>query len=269
MSSLTIKEALNLTSKISSPKEATMLLSHILKRDNIYLILNEKRELSKKEKREFFEALEKLKKSIPIEYILQKVSFYSREFFIREGALIPRPETEILIDKVLEVAKEFKNPKIAEIGIGSGVISIMLSLFLKEVSIVATDISKEAIEIAKENIKRFNIKKIFLYNSSYLDNINQKFDIIVSNPPYVANDFKVEKKLYFEPKEAIFGGEVGDEVLKEIIDLSFKKRVKYLICEIGYDQKERILNYLRDKSYQKVEFYKDLSSFDRGFILKI
>ena len=213
--------------------------------------------------------VEKLKINTPIEYITKKVSFYSEEFFINYGALIPRPETEILIDEVLKIIKYFPSPNIAEIGIGSGIISIILSMSVPKAQIIATDISIKALEIAKINLKKFNIQSVELVKTPYLKGIYKDFDIIVSNPPYIANDFVVEKNLYHEPKTALFGGEIGDEILKNIIDLAIKKEVKYLICEMGYDQKDKIKNYLEDKSYESLSFYKDLSNFDRGFILKL
>ena len=92
---------------------------------------------------------------------------------------------------------------------------------------------------------------------------------MVSNPPYIANDYKIDLNLTFEPKEALFGGEVGDEILKDIIDITFQRKIKYLICEMGYDQKEKITNYLHEKNYKNLEFYKDYAGFDRGFILNI
>lgn len=265
---MTIKEALEEISKLSSPKEATILLSHILNCDTIYLILNEKKELKKLKKLD--EILIKLKQNTPIEYITNKVSFYSQEFFIGEGALIPRPETEILIDEVLKVAKNFETPRIAEIGIGSGIISIILALNLPTAHCLATDISFEAIKIAKINMKKFEVEnRIKIFHSSYLDGVAEDFDIIVSNPPYVANNFKLEKKLSHEPQNALFGGEIGDEILKNIIDLSYERKTKYLICEMGYDQKEKIENYLKNRDYEKLDFYKDLAGIDRGFILKL
>ncbi len=266
-----LKEATSLLKEITDipKKEAMLLASSVLDKDISYLILNENSEFVKED--EFFLLVKRRAEGEPLEYIFKKVSFYSNEFFIGKGALIPRPETELLIDEVIKnqdyIGK--KSINIAEIGIGSGVISIMLALKLKDVKIVATDISKDALRIAKKNIDKFNLQdKIELHYGSYLDGIDKELDIIVSNPPYVADDFKIEKPLKYEPKEAIFGGKKGDEVLAEIIPLFKKSKAKLLCCEIGYDQKESISKILKDYNFDNFYFYKDLCGLDRGFIVK-
>jgi len=266
VSRLTIKEALKIgANEIKSMKEAQILLSYFLNKDQLYLILHENDTLKNQEK--YFSLIKRAKNSEPIEYITNKVSFYSEEFFIQKGALIPRPETEILIDKVVEISKKFQNPKIAEIGVGSGIISIMLAKLIPNIEITATDISKEAIQIAKKNALHFGVeKKIEFINSSYLENIDKSFDIIVSNPPYIANNFKVAQNLDYEPDIALFGGVEGDEILKNIIDIFIEKKASYLACEMGYDQKESLSQYMTKKGIKNFSFYKDLAGFDRGFI---
>ncbi len=266
MSRLTIKEALKRgADELKSMKEAQILLSHFLNQDQLYLILNENETLKNPE--QYFSLIKRAKNNEPIEYITNRVSFYSEEFFIQKGALIPRPETEILIDKVIEISKEFKNPKIAEIGVGSGIISIMLAKLIPNIEITTTDISEEAIQIAKKNALDFKVMdKIEFIQTSYLNNIDKKFDIIISNPPYIANNFKVEKNLNYEPSIALFGGERGDEILKNIIDIFIEKKASYLACEMGYDQKESLSRYLKEKGITNFSFYQDLAGFDRGFI---
>ncbi len=270
--SISIKEALNIASKqlkcvaVDPKKEAMILLSFLLKKEIVYLFLHEKDNLENEE--EYFRLIARRVKSEPVEYITKKVSFYSEEFFIDKGALIPRPETELLIDEVLKVIPH-KDLTVAEIGVGSGIISIILAKKLKDIKITATDISKDAIKIAKKNIKYFNLTdKIKIVNTAYLDGIEEKVDIMVSNPPYVENSFKVEKPLHYEPKEAIFGGSKGYEVLKKIIKLAKDKKVKYLFCEMGYNQKEHIIKILEDNGFLDFYFYKDLAGFDRGFVVK-
>ncbi len=271
---ISIKEALSYGAKelkgiADNPKkEAMILLSFILKKDNVYIFLHENDEFN------FFNEYKKiLKRRIvfePIEYIINSVSFYSKQFFIDKGALIPRPETELLIDEILKNI-ENKNQilNIAEIGTGSGVISIILALSLKNAHFIATDISNDALKIAEKNINNFNLKdKIELFQTSYLDNISDKIDILISNPPYVANEFKIDKSLEYEPKEAIFGGEKGYEIYENIIQIAKEKDVKLLSCEIGYDQKKPISSILRKKGFKNFYFYKDLANLDRGFIVK-
>jgi len=272
---LTIKETLDIGAKrlknvAKRPLfEAEILLSNVLEVNRVYLHLYFDQELEKSIFDNFFEDIDKRANYYPIEYITKKVSFYSEEFFIEEGVLIPRPETEILIDKVLENVDKEKEYKVAEIGIGSGVISIILASYLKKSQFIATDISKKAIEVAKKNIKKFALeKRIEVRICSYLDCVDEKIDIIVSNPPYISLDFKLDKNVLYEPKEALFGGRKGDEVLKKIIDLAIKKDVKLLVCEMGYDQRDNIKKYCETKGL-KPEFYKDLAGLDRGFVLKV
>jgi release factor glutamine methyltransferase len=240
--------------------EAEILLSFALKKDRLFLHLNSDMQIDEKE---FFKYVKRRANYEPIEYITKSVSFYSENFFIDYGALIPRPETEILID---ELSKELKgSEKVLEIGIGSGVISIILKKRFPNLDIVATDISPKALEIAKKNIEKFELD-IKLVQTNLMDNLEKDFDIIVSNPPYIKNSFALEKNVKdYEPKEALFGGEVGDEILKEIIKLFKESRAKILACEIGYEQKDRLKEDLKGLD---VRFYRDLAGFDRGFIAK-
>jgi len=265
MSDKTIKEALKEASLVlNSPKEASILLRDLLKYDQIQLLLKEDEKLTNY--REYQELIKRRLDNEPIEYITNSVSFYSKEFFIKEGALIPRPETEILIDKALGILKDMKSPKVAEIGTGSGIIPVMLTLMVDDISVTATDISQDAIAIAKINAERFKVKdKIEFVKTNYLDGIYDKFDMIISNPPYIADGYELESNLDYEPQNALFGGVVGDEILKEIIDIWKKSQTPYLLCEMGYDQKESMKTLLADFS---VEFYKDLAGFDRGFVAR-
>ncbi len=271
---ISIKKALSIASNqlkniaTDSKKEALILLSFLLKKEIVYLFLHENDDLINEKK--YFKLIKRRKEGEPIEYITKRVSFYSEEFFIDKGALIPRPETELLIDEVLKVVKKLdEGLTIAEIGTGSGIISIILAKKLKKAKIIATDISFDATKIAKRNIDQFNLlNRIKVINRPYLNGVEEKTDIIVSNPPYVANNFKVAKSLYYEPKKAIFGGNQGYEILRDIIRLAKKTGVKYLFCEIGFDQKIYIDQILKDNGFTDFYFYKDLSGFDRGFVAK-
>jgi release factor glutamine methyltransferase len=265
---MTIKEALSLASNEINKKEARILLSYFLQKDNLYILMNDNHDLNNPQ--EYFKLIQRAKNSEPIEYITNKVSFYSEEFFIDYGALIPRPESEILIDKTLEIIDKSRKLTVAEIGVGSGIISIILALKLENIDIIATDISQKALKIAKINAKKFGVeKRIKFIHTSYLNLVNEKLDIIVSNPPYIADDFHLDENVHYEPQNALFGGVKGDEMLKTIIDLAVDKNVEYLVCEMGYDQKNSLSNYMDKKNINSYQFYKDLADFDRGFIVKI
>lgn len=216
----------------------------------------------------YFDLIKRFENYEPLEFITGKAGFYGLEFEIESGVLIPRPETEILVDKVLEIASGYKAPKIAEIGTGSGIISIMLAL-KTNAKIVATDINEKALNLAKKNALKFNVsEKIDFIKCSYIDEILGDIDILVSNPPYIARDYKLDKFVISEPHEALFGGEVGDEILKNIILIARNRSIKNIACEMGYDQRVSMEMALKFNGYEST-FYKDLAGFDRGFCARL
>lgn len=246
--------------------ECEILLSYILKKDRIFLHTHSNFEITNSDFELLLTYIDKLNDNYPIEYITNKVSFYSQYFYIDENALIPRPETELLIDCTFKLIVQNNIKKIFEIGVGSGIVSIMLCLLHKDLEVIAIDKSNKALEVAKKNIQLKSVldnslkSRIRLIEGNLLDGINRsKSDFIVSNPPYIANSYKIPPNLKFEPREALFGGNKGDEILLDIIKLD----AKYLCCEIGYNQ-EYLKDYLT--KYDKVSFYKDYSNFVRGFV---
>lgn len=267
---MTIKDILN----IAKPKrlgdraslECEILLCNILKKDRTFLYAYDDFKVSNDTLKTLLGQVDLLNNNYPIEYITKQVSFFSQIFFIDEGALIPRPETEILVNKASNLIKKYNIKQIFEIGIGSGVISIMLCMMHKDLKVVATDISPLALNIAKQNIDLKsaiipNLKeRISLVETNLLDGIQRSNDdFIVSNPPYIKNDYKIPQNLNYEPRVALFGGQNGNEIIKEIINLN----AAFLCCEIGFDQ-ENIKEYLSD--YKHIEFYRDYSNFIRGFV---
>jgi len=144
----------------------------------------------------------------------------------------------------------------------------MLALKFPNAKIIAVDISQDALDIAKVNIEKFGLKhRVELRLGSLLEPVNEHIDYLVSNPPYIQNGIKLESNLSYEPQNALFGGEIGDEIIKQLLDEVLKREIKFFSCEIGYDQKGKITTYLKGKDYKKLEFYKDLSNFDRGFTI--
>ena len=207
----------------------------------------------------------------PLEYITGEAGFYGLSFNVKKGVLIPRPETEILVEKSLEILSNLPAlkgpPLVAEIGTGSGIISICLALN-SNAKIIASDISDEALNLARENAAKFGVgDRIEFLKCAYLDQIYGQFDLLVSNPPYIAQDYELDKFVLNEPHEALFGGAAGDEILKNIILVAKNHGVKYLACEMGYDQRESMQNALKLNGFE-AEFYKDLAGFDRGFVAR-
>ena len=271
----TVKDVLKEITQILVPhierasREAQLLLMAHLGVDELWLITHQSDEVQDIDR--LLSWVKRREKNEPFEYITNSVSFYSEEFFIKEGALIPRPETEILIDEVIKnVTDKEEALTFVEVGIGSGIISIMLALHFKNAKFIAVDISKDALDIAKVNIEKFGLeKRIELRLGSLLEPIDENIDYLVSNPPYIADAEVLESNLDYEPQNALFGGTIGDEIIQKLLDGVLKQKIKFFSCEMGYDQKDKIQRYLKDKNYKSLEFYKDLSGFDRGFTLKV
>ena len=159
---------------------------------------------------------------------------------------------------------------IAEIGVGSGAISVVLARKFPKVHIIATDICDMPMKVAQKNIGTFDLtSQIEVRKSNLIDEVPEHLELVVSNPPYIAEDFLLESNVVdYEPKEALFGGRVGDELLKQII-LDVKARsIKWLACEMGYDQKEPIQAFVNQFGVKSIQFYKDLAGFDRGFVIE-
>lgn len=257
-----------LNSSCQRPRfEAELLLAYHLEKDRTYLHAFDDKEVQDIE--QFKELVKRRNKHEPYEYIVGEASFYDIELEVEQGVLIPRPETEILIDLVAEIIEREKITSIAEIGVGSGAISVVLARKFPNLNIVATDICDRPIRVSRSNIKRYQVEdRVTVIKSSILDEVTHELELVVSNPPYIANDFELEKNVgEYEPKEALFGGVVGDELLKQIVLDVRAKGVKYLACEMGYDQKEPMSRFFNEIGVKSYKFYKDLAGFDRGFVI--
>jgi release factor glutamine methyltransferase len=249
-------------------REAELLLIAYLQRDQLYFITHQETLIDDRDPR-LLEWIERRAHNEPLEYLTNRVSFYSREFYIDEGALIPRPETELLIDEVLARIHPDETLTIVEVGVGSGIISILLALHLPNAHFIAVDISAAALSVARRNIEAFGLSdRIELREGNLLDCVSENIDILVSNPPYIAYDVSLESNLSYEPQNALFGGTIGDEIIRRLLDEVFVRKIPIFACEMGYDQRSNIEEYLKAFAVQSLEFYLDLSSFDRGFILK-
>lgn len=234
-----------------------------------WIFLNLNRELEDAEG--FFALAKRFANHEPLEYITGEAGFYGLSFNVKKGVLIPRPETEILVEKSLDILSNLPArkdpPLVAEIGTGSGIISICLALN-SSAKIIASDISDDALNLARENAAKFGVEdRIEFVKCAYLDQIYGQFDLLVSNPPYIAQDYELDKFVLNEPHEALFGGAAGDEILKNIILVAKNRGVKYLACEMGYDQKASLESVLEFSGFE-AEFYRDLAGFDRGFVAR-
>ena len=250
-------------------REAQLLIMHVLKVDELWLLTNQNTKIEETEKLLAFANTRA--KNVPLEYITNKVSFYSEEFYIDEGALIPRPETELLIDEVIKnIPDKSASITFVEVGVGSGIISIILAKIYKNAKFIAVDISSKALAVAKINIVNSGLEsRIQLRLGSLLDKVSENIDYLVSNPPYIANNTKLDLNLSYEPQNALFGGNIGDEIINKLLDEVLSRKINFFTCEIGYDQKGKISSKLTNESFSSLEFYKDFSNFDRGFTLRL
>jgi len=247
-------------------REAQLLIMALLQKDELWLMTHESDIIEEGEKLASWVA--RRKENQPMEYITNRVSFYSQEFHIEEGALIPRPETELLIDEVLAIADREQPLTVVEVGVGSGIISTILAQELPKAKIIAVDISPDALKVARKNIEAFGFsERIELRQGDLLEPISEKIDILVSNPPYIADGEPLESNLDYEPDLALFGGEIGDEIIQRLLDETMAREIPFFACEMGYDQKPKVENYL-DSRYKELKFYKDLAGHDRGFVFK-
>lgn len=276
---VTIKESLeygvkNLINVRTPLLDAEVLLCSIIKKDRLYLLINKNNLLTKEQHSKYMEYIEKRKCGVPIQYIVSNQEFMGMDFFVKEGVLVPRPDTEILVEAVIDWAKNNESNSILELGVGSGAIIISLGKFTQATKLYGVDISEIPIEVAtinkEKNLKEKEIK--FLHGDLFspLEEINEeKFHIIVSNPPYIPKKdiegLQIEVAEY-EPKLALDGGHDGLDFYRKIIEQGPKYlRHKGLMAfEVGHDQGESVKKLFElDGRYENVIKVKDLSSIER------
>ena len=265
-----IKDILDKT----TDNEQKLALGQVLNLSKPELIVNKDRELTKKEYKKYKKINKRLKKE-PIQYILKESYFYNNKFYVNKNVLIPRPETEFLVEKTNNlINKHFKNKKIniLDIGTGSGVIAITLKQLNKNINVTATDISAKALRVARRNSKNHNTKIEFIKTDLY-KGINKKFEVIVSNPPYISeNSTTVEEKVRKkEPKRALFAKDDGLFYYREILkNIDKILRKKYIIAfELGENQGEKIAKIAKEYlPNSKIEVEKDYNGYDRYIFIK-
>lgn len=278
---MTIQEALKQGMKeiksTESPKlKARLLMQYILKQTRQYVIVNDMKELDKMQEKQYFEAIDKIKKGFPIEHIIHQKEFMKLNFFVDENVLIPRQDTEILVEEVIEIANKIGANKILDLCTGSGAIGISLAKYLNNCGLTLVDISKEAMQIAKKNANINEVEsKITFIHSNLFDNLeSQKFDIIVSNPPYIKTEAikHLEKQVKKEPNIALNGGQDGLDFYRKIIKEAYKYLNKggYLCLEIGFDQKYDVIELIEnEEKFEQTYSKKDLYDNDRIIITKL
>lgn len=257
--------------------EAGVILCHVLKCQKIFLYTHDDYRLNEKEHREYIEAVKKRAGGMPLQYITGHQEFMSLNFKVTSDVLIPRQDTEVVVESVLEYTKNIKENTIdiLDIGTGSGCIAVSLAYYIKNSRVAAIDISQKALDIAKYNSEKNNVidkidficGDIFTGLKNLLRNDKKKFDIIVSNPPYIPSDeiASLEKQVKdFEPLKALNGGNDGLDFYKFIIEDAayFLKKQGILALEVGINQARDVLNMMKEK-YFNIKIVKDLSGIER------
>ena len=276
------KQELNKNEIEDSLLKVRILLTDILKQSKEYLVINNTKELSLQEEKEFKEKIEKLKSGYPIQYITNKQFFRNCEFYVDENVLIPQPDTEILVEEAIKILKEknFQKNKIniLDLCTGSGAIIVSLGKELEKISekynFYGTDISEKAIEIAQKNANSNNVNvKFYLGDLFESINVNEKFDLIVSNPPYIETDVikTLSLEVQKEPIIALDGGITGLDFYKRIAKESKKVLTTkgYLIVEIGYNQMEAVCSILKNENFKIVSRVKDYANNDRVIVANL
>ena len=228
------------------------------------IFIDNKRLLSKAEDNLIQEFFKQKKENIPLDYILNSTQFYENDFYVDSRVLIPRPETEILVDYVNNNFSGFL--KVLDAGTGSGCIGISVALKKPNFIVFGSDVSISALDVASKNKTNLNAQNFFLINADWLSCFkNESFDLIVSNPPYIAQNDSHLDDLTHEPKLALISSEKGLSDIKKIIQQSCKilKRKGMLMIEHGYDQAEKVKNIFQDNYFADVRNIKDYQALPR------
>ena len=274
-----IREAINKASKElkknninSSLLDSEILMSKVLSKNRDYVILNSEINLKKEEYDSFKFLVNQRTKGKPIAYLVGSKHFWNYEFDVNKNVLIPRPDSELIVEQTLKIYKNKKFLRILEIGIGSG--CILLSILKEKKCFIGTgvDISSESLKVCKNNINKLGLSnKINLFKSD-VDNFNYgKYDLILSNPPYIKKtDLKYLEKdvVNFEPKLALDGGLDGLSEIRKVIKKSSEliKINGKLVLEVGFDQKYKVKKLLKEEGFYINRVLKDLSNNDRCII---
>jgi len=251
-------------------RESSSILQFALGRDRVFLFSHPEYELTDEEYSRFDELLGRRRNREPLQYITGRQEFYGLEFLVTPAVLIPRPETEMLVAKGLEILRGLKEPEFAEIGVGSGCISVSILANLPNAKAVGSEISPGALAVAKANAERHSVSgRLELFESDLCEAFgDRRFDMIISNPPYVpASDIDglQPEVRSFEPHTALTDGGDGLSIVNRIIhdSAAFLKSGGYLLMEIGFSQAERVRSVFDLSIWQNVDILPDFQAIPR------
>ncbi len=259
------------------PLECVLLLAYLLDVDKTYIYIHNNEEVPSSVEDKYFSLIDERRKGYPIQYILKEKEFMGISFYIEEGVLIPRPDTEVLVQYVLDyIDEKYKEGdiKVVELGTGSGCISLSIAYYNKNVFVYSVDIDKKANAVAEENSRRLKLSdrvKILegdLFQGIKNMGLKNSVDIIVSNPPYIPEDeiFGLQDEIKkYEPLWALDGGEDGLDYYRRIIPQSkeYLKNRGILVFEMGFDQGRKIKELMEKENFRNINILKDLQGLDR------
>ena len=252
-----------------------LLLAHFLGKEKQYLLVHAEEQVATKVEKQYEQAIEKIAKGIPLQYITHQQEFMKLNFYVDENVLIPRPDTEILVEEMLQLLSKEKQIKILDMCTGSGAIGISLAKYLPNAQVYLVDISKKALEVAQKNVKWNKVEKqIQLIHSNMFQKIPEiQFDSIVANPPYIETEtiLTLDKQVQNQPKLALDGGRDGLAYYRIFTQESdkFLKPEGMLGLEIGYHQKKAVMQLLeKSGKYKETKNKQDLAGKDRVIIAK-
>ena len=260
--------------KIESPRlNAEHLIAHLMKLSRLELYLEFECQLKEDELGRLRELVKRRAQGEPLQYLLGTVEFCGQTFLIDKRAMVPRPETEELVELISSFEFRVSNFRILDVGTGSGVIALSLAKKFPEAKVFAVDISEDALSLARENSARLELsERVEFQRRDLLENLSERFDLIVANLPYISMQDRdlLAREVLHDPEVALFGGAAGDELVRRLIEQAPSRLNPsgLLALEIGINQAEGLSNFLRQKNYHDIDSKKDYSGVTRFLLAR-
>lgn len=250
----------------ASQLDAELLLMHVLKFSRAELLLQSDKIITEKNQQQIDALIARRLNGEPIAYLLGHQPFWTMDLWVTPDTLIPRPETECLVEWILHHFAASEKLSVADVGTGSGAIAIALAVEKKLWRMDAADIASESLVVAKKNLEKYDVKNIALYVSDWFSALTEKkYDVIVSNPPYIAENDLHLSALTFEPQHALVSGADGLDAIRWIVNdaKKFLKPNGYVVIEHGYDQGNRVADIFKKAGFTEIKNHRDLSDVAR------
>ncbi|HQZ96466.1 MAG TPA: peptide chain release factor N(5)-glutamine methyltransferase [Pyrinomonadaceae bacterium] len=250
-------------------REASSLMAFAIGKTSAFIFAHPEYELTEAESKAFDSAVERREAREPFHYIVGRKEFYGLDFTVAPGVLIPRPETELLVEDAINILGELPNPRFVEIGVGSGCISVSILHNSPRATAVAVDISEPALGIARKNAEFYNVAdRLALHHGDVYQGVEGEFDLIVSNPPYIPDSDLTTLQTEvgsFEPHSALFGGDDGLYIVRRIVADApkFLKKGGHILIEIGFGQARSVKELFDVAIWCEIDFIRDLQGIER------